>query len=82
MNNFKDTPLDPIIQRLVRKTMDRDAYTEMMEFIVELLKDGEDRNDIIIYLENELLQLDDSVGRRFKKKEHYKESVKICKQYQ
>jgi len=34
--------------------MDRDAFTDMMQFIVELLKDGEDRNDIIMYLENEL----------------------------
>jgi len=54
MNNFKDSPLHPLIRRLVRKTMDRDAFTDMMQFIVELLKDGEDRSDIIMYLENEL----------------------------
>ena len=76
--------IDPFIKRLVRKTnnMKNNAYKEMMEFIVELLKDGEDRNDVIMYLENELLQLDDSSGIMFKKKEHYKETVRLCKQYQ
>ena len=84
MNNFKDTALDQNIQRYfdVRKTMDRSEHLEMMKFVAELLEDGEDRKDIIMYLEHYIHQWDDTFDRMFKRWERYSEAVKLCKQYQ